>query len=97
MGNVVPVSGLVVTFESAVVDHDDAIELLRAIPELELGDAGGSRLALVVDSASKRRDQEIWSAIKDVPGVVDVAVAMVIFEDDETLTESSDSGNDQSG
>lgn len=92
-----PISGLVVTFESPVTHHRDAIELLRAIPEVELGDAGGSRLALVVDSASKRRDQEIWNAIEHVPGVMDVAVAMVIFEEDESVTELSESGSGQFG
>ncbi len=77
-----PVSGLVVTFESSVTNHGETIGLLSTIAEIELGEAGGSRLALVIDSATKRRDQEIWNTIEQLPGVIDLAVAMIVFDDD---------------
>ncbi|WP_404305548.1 chaperone NapD [Neorhodopirellula lusitana] len=77
-----PISGLVVTFGSSTEQHSAAIEKLRDIPEVEIGDSGGSKLAIVVDSKHKRRDQEIWNAIQDLPGVIDLAVAMVAFDEE---------------
>lgn len=75
-----PVSGIVVTFASAVTQHAAAIESLRLIPEIDVGPAGGSKLALVVDSASAQRDQEIWETVQQLPGVIDVALALVATE-----------------
>lgn len=77
-----PISGLVITFESSVAEHPAALESLRELPEVEIGDAGGSKLAIVVDSPDKRRDQEIWNTVRELPGVVDLAVAMVAFDED---------------
>jgi len=78
----VPISGLVVTFQSSVDHHSAAIETMRAIPEIEIGASGGSKLAIVVDTESKRRDQEIWNTVQQLPGVTDLAVAMVAFDED---------------
>lgn len=77
-----PISSLVVTFHSPVEDHSDSLEALRSIPEIELGPSGGSRLAIVVDSADRQRDQEIWNAVRDLPGVLDLAVVMVALDED---------------
>jgi nitrate reductase NapAB chaperone NapD len=77
-----PVSGLVVTFSSGVANHSEAIESLLAIPEVEIGEAGGSKLAIAVDSATQSRDQEVWNAVRQLPGVVDLAVAMIAFDED---------------
>lgn len=84
-----PISGLVITFDSPVKNHTATIESLRGIPEIEIGNAGGSKLAIVVDSESKQRDQEIWFAVRDLPGVIDLAVAMVAFDED------SEQGNNE--
>jgi len=78
----VPISGLVVTFESSALDHAGAIEQLRSIPEIEIGESSKGKLAIVVDSADKERDQEIWNTVRDLPGVIDLAVAMVAFDED---------------
>ncbi len=78
----VPISGLVITFASSVAEHEAALRSLRELPEIEIGDAGGSKLAIVVDSPNKRRDQEIWNAVRELPGVIDLAVAMVAFDED---------------
>lgn len=78
----VPISGLVVTFRSSVTEHSETVEAIRAIPEIGLGDAAGSKLAIVVDSATKRRDQEIWNTLRQLSGVIDLAVAMVAFDED---------------
>ncbi len=79
----VPISGLVVTFRSAVTEHSEAIEALRLIPEIDIGESAGSKLAIVIDSETKRRDQEIWTAVLQLPGVLDLAVAMVAFDEDD--------------
>jgi len=77
----VPISGLVITFRSSVSEHFETIETLRRVPEIDIGLADGSKLAIVVDSASKYRDQEIWHMVQQLPGVVELAVAMVAFDD----------------
>ncbi len=77
---IVPVSGIVVTFVSAVTQHAASVDALRSIPEVEVGPAGGSKLALVVDSLSTERDQEIWAMVQQLPGVIDVALALVATE-----------------
>lgn len=79
-----PISGLVVTFRSAMTDHSEAVEAMRGIPEIDFGEALGSKLAIVVDSESKRRDQEIWDMLQHLPGVVDLAVALVAFDEDDS-------------
>ncbi|TWT84652.1 hypothetical protein CA13_61320 [Planctomycetes bacterium CA13] len=76
-----PISGLVVTFGSSVAEHADSIESIAAIPEIDLGESAGSKLAIVVDSETKRRDQEIWNTVQQLPGVIDLAVAMVAFDE----------------
>ncbi|TWT66672.1 chaperone NapD [Allorhodopirellula solitaria] len=77
-----PISGLVVTFQSSVAEHADSIDQIADLPEVEVGESAGSKLAIVVDSATKRRDQEIWNAVYQLPGVIDLAVAMVAFDED---------------
>ena len=78
-----PISGLVVTFRSAIDEHRQAVEALRAIPEVEIGAAADCKLAIVVDSPSQHRDQEVWHTVQRLPGVVDVALAMVAFDDQD--------------
>ena len=76
-----PISGLVITFNAPVESQTQAIGSLRSTTEVELGEACGSKLAIVVDSKDKARDQEIWEMIRELPGVIDLAVAMVAFDD----------------
>ncbi len=78
-----PISGIVVTFRSPVDEHSEAIQSLRSIREIEIGPAAGNKQAIVIDSETKRRDQEIWEAVRLLPGVMDVAVAMVAFDEDD--------------
>lgn len=81
-----PISGLVVTFRSPVTEHAKAIEAMLAMPEIEIGEAAGSKLAIVIDSETKTRDQEIWNIVQQLPGVLGLAVAMVAFDEDERIT-----------
>ncbi|MCA9194375.1 MAG: chaperone NapD [Planctomycetales bacterium] len=78
----VPISGLIVTFQSSVAEHSNTIAVLRKIPEIDIGESAGSKLAIVIDSETKRRDQEIWDTVQQLPGVIDLAVAMVAFDED---------------
>ena len=70
----VPISGLVLTFRSPIRDHAGDLAALRSIPEVEVGQAAESKLAIVVDSTSACRDQEIWSQLWQLPNVVDELV-----------------------
>jgi nitrate reductase NapAB chaperone NapD len=79
-----PISGLVVTFASSVEEHADAMQTLAEIPEIDLGQINGGKVAIVVDSETKQRDQEIWNTVRDLPGVIDLAIAMVAFDEDTT-------------
>lgn len=79
----VPISGLVVTFRSSLNEHSEAVEALRKIPEIGIGQSAGSKLAIVIDSETKCRDQEIWNTVQQLPGVIDLAVAMVAFDEDD--------------
>ncbi|WP_235033173.1 hypothetical protein [Rubripirellula obstinata] len=93
------------TFRSSVMEHSDTIKAIGDIPEIELGDAAGSKLAIMIDSATKRRDQQIWNTLQQLPGVTDLAVAMVAFDgelpigsnpDDEKTNGKNDRTRDQS-
>lgn len=83
-----PISGLVVTFDSSVNDHLETVESIRKVPEVDLGTAEGSKLAIVIDSADRRRDSEIWNLIQELPGVSNIAVAMVAFDEDTPTTKN---------
>ena len=75
-----PVSGLVITFETEVSQHQATVEQLRARSAIEIGEASGPKLAIVVDSQSSAEDQEIWHWVHGLPGVAGVEVAFVGFE-----------------
>lgn len=81
-----PISGLVVTFDSSVDDHSKTVESIREVPEVDVGTSDGCKLAIVIDSADRHRDSEIWNMIQKLPGVSDLAVAMVAFEQDDPTT-----------
>ncbi len=85
-----PVSGLVVTFDAPVAAKRDALEAIQAIPEVETGQALGNKLAIVVDSPTKQRDQEVWNAVRGMEGVTDLAVALVAFDEDEAEEHSAE-------
>jgi nitrate reductase NapAB chaperone NapD len=60
------------------------MQTLAEIPEIDLGQINGGKVAIVVDSETKQRDQEIWNTVRDLPGVIDLAIAMVAFDEDTT-------------
>lgn len=76
-----PISGLVLTFDDTVANHRESMAALRSEPAVTVGVASGNRVAIVVDSQSKSHDQQIWEALRALPGVVSVGVAFVGMED----------------
>lgn len=82
-----PVSGLVITFSGDVTDHRMSLKRLHEEPAIEVGEARGAKLAIVVDTESRQRDQEIWQWVCELPGVILVDVAFVGFEEPESHSE----------
>lgn len=75
-----PVSGLVVTFKQDVSEFPESVQRLEKDNCIEVGQANGPKLAIVVDTNSRDRDREIWHWVHTLPGVVNVEVAFVGFE-----------------
>ena len=76
-----PISGLVVVFESSETLNDLAVEQLASHPSIVVGERERDRVAIVVDSESKDHDVEIWEWITSLPGVSDIKIAFVGFDD----------------
>jgi nitrate reductase NapAB chaperone NapD len=81
----VPISGLVIVFDSSEAMSDLAVEQLASHPSIVVGERDGDRVAIVVDSASKDHDVEIWEWIASLPGVSDIKIAFVGFDDADNL------------
>ncbi|TWU46912.1 chaperone NapD [Rubripirellula reticaptiva] len=77
-----PISGLVVTCDTSNGPIVDAVSILAAHPSVDVGEVSTHRIAIVVDTESKQQDQEIWQWIQGLPGVIDVNVAFVGFDDE---------------
>ena len=77
----VPISGLVLTLDPSHKDHDETIRRLNVEPTIEIGERSRHKCAIVIDSASKADDQILFTWVRDLPGVADVQVAFVGFDD----------------
>lgn len=74
------VSSLVVTLSGVVQDDHEVIAALQSIAALTLGEAVGKRIPIVVEAdAQDSRHWHDW--IAKLPGVVQVEVAFVSFEE----------------
>jgi nitrate reductase NapAB chaperone NapD len=82
----VPVSGLVIVFESSEALNELVVEQLTNHPCLEIGERASDRLAVVVDTASKDHDFEVWEWIGNLPGVSEIKIAFVGFDDEIPTT-----------
>jgi len=82
----VPVSGLVITFSSDTADHGKVLEQLAGEPAIEVGEACGPKLPIVVDTDTREQDRTIWHWVRDLPGVAMVDVAFVAFDDESEGT-----------
>ncbi|MDG2223621.1 MAG: chaperone NapD [Rubripirellula sp.] len=77
-----PISGLVITFDSPVDQCTEAIDALNAMTEVEIGNQAEHKLAIVVETESKEHDRKIWESVQQLPQVTDVAIAMVAFDEE---------------
>jgi hypothetical protein len=88
-----PVSGLVITWNSMHDDHAAALAALHGHPAIEVGEANCSQCAIVVDSADVVEDRRIWEWLHSLPGVAQVQVAFVGFDADAAPPASEDHGS----
>lgn len=79
-----PISGLVITFDRAVAECSSATEQLNDHGSIELGEAKGHKLAVVVETFSKKEDKNIWEWVQNLPFVANVSVAFVGLDDDDS-------------
>lgn len=80
----VPISGLVITFDHSFENQIDTISALREHSSIEVGARNGHQCAIVIESSSKLDDKKVLQWVHDLPGVADVQIAFVGF-DDETV------------
>jgi len=77
-----PISGLVVVFESSEALNILVVEQLANHPNIAVGERADDRIAIVVDTASKDHDVEVWDWIGNLPGVSEIKIAFVGFDDE---------------
>ena len=81
-----PVSGLVVSLKSDPQLRNEAIDAIRAEPRIEIGAIKQRRMAVVLDTASVDEDKQLWCWLGSLPGVVFVDVALVGYEDPDSVS-----------
>ncbi|QDU89797.1 hypothetical protein Pla175_31920 [Pirellulimonas nuda] len=79
-----PISGLVVVFGGGQDQMDDTITRLANHPSIDVGQKSSNRLAIVIDSESREQDIEINAWVRGLPGVADLQIAFVGFDDEPT-------------
>ncbi len=83
------ISALVVTLASDSRRREEALQRLSGFPQLELGELAGPRLPVVMDTPDTRSARACWREIVGLPGVEDVSLVWVHYED-ESLPHSRD-------
>lgn len=76
------VSGLIVTLVEDAVIAQQAVATLSCDPRLVLGERSDRRVPLVAQTPSPGDDRELWDALRAMPGVENVDVAFVGFDED---------------
>ncbi len=76
------ISSLVLTFASPVHRCPDTLEQVRQHPAITLGPASGRKIAVLVDAESKDVEEALLEWLRDLPEIVNVAVAFVGIDDD---------------
>ena len=84
-----PISGLVLTFEHASEDRLATIDQLRAHPEIEVGAHDEYKCAIVVASESPDEDKKISQWVHNLPGVADVQITFIGFDEPDAETDST--------
>jgi nitrate reductase NapAB chaperone NapD len=76
-----PISGLVITLADDDARCDAALVALRQHGAITLGPQTGPRLPVVVETDSDDEDRQVWEWLQSLPGVLQVDVAMIHFEE----------------
>lgn len=77
-----PTSGLVITLDSEISDHEELLRSLRADPMITVGVCQTNKCAIVLETESKQQDREYWEWIRSLTGVADLQVAFIGFDED---------------
>lgn len=80
-----PISGLVISLTGEAQLRARALATIREHPSIEVGDAHGSRIPIVVDTANQEADLEVYEWLGSIPGILFV---------DLVCTDSSEDGAD---
>jgi nitrate reductase NapAB chaperone NapD len=75
-----PISGLLITTEAPA--DDLLLNTLRQIPGVELGEPIGCKLPLVTEAPSLHAARQRTEQLSQLPGVTQVDVVCVDFEDE---------------
>jgi hypothetical protein len=87
-----PISGLVLTLTPDDVLRGRTLDVLRSHPSVDLGEPRDDRLPIVVDSPDSDSDRRMWEWLQALPGVIQVEIAVIHFEDEPVPTR--DGGED---
>jgi nitrate reductase NapAB chaperone NapD len=77
----VPISGLVVVLDAPNGPFLGTLQALRGHAAIDVGEITDNHIAIVVDSTSNQHDQEIWQWVQELPGVLDIRIAFVGFDE----------------
>jgi nitrate reductase NapAB chaperone NapD len=80
-----PISGLVITLADDAARRDAALVALRQHAAITLGTQADARLPVVVETASDDEDRQVWEWMHSLPGVMQVDVALIHFEEADGL------------
>ena len=78
---------------AAEAEHRAALEWLRGVPAITLGEAQGRRIPIVVDAADQAESDRTLKALSELRGVCNVEVVYVDFED---VLDASSAGSEES-
>lgn len=91
-----PVSGLAITLSTESDKREQTLTALRSSNHVTVGDVGGHRLALVVDTTDSETDRAVWRWLHELPGVRFVDVVCV-YADDAQPADGYDASRDTDG
>ena len=77
----VPISGLVVVLDAPNGPFLGTLQALQDHAAIDVGETTDNHIAIVVDSTSNQHDQEIWQWVQELPGVLDIRIAFVGFDE----------------
>lgn len=77
-----PVSGLVATVQPSA-EVEAVCCALQSEPAVQLGQAEGRRIPLVVDTPDRETDKQVWQRLVATPGLLNLDVVFVGFDEDQ--------------